>query len=94
MGVDTLPAGTLQLGGEGLKKAIHGFEQAQMADIHNEKLPPTQDGATDYLRDAIAMSQGDLYGSGSQSGSQAGSRPGSRSRIDLTDQPIFKVEDY
>lgn len=36
-----LPAGTLVLGVEGIKDAIKSFEDAQRADIKNEKLPPS-----------------------------------------------------
>ncbi|KAJ6155773.1 Serine/threonine-specific protein phosphatase/bis(5-nucleosyl)-tetraphosphatase [Penicillium chermesinum] len=38
-----LPAGTLMLGAEGIKQAIHNFEDARMVDIQNERLPPTQE---------------------------------------------------
>lgn len=38
-----LPAGTLMLGAEGIKNAIHGFEDARKVDIQNERLPPTAD---------------------------------------------------
>ncbi|KAK6333706.1 3',5'-cyclic-nucleotide phosphodiesterase (PDEase) (3':5'-CNP) [Orbilia blumenaviensis] len=36
-----LPAGTLMLGAEGIKNAIHGFEDARKVDLQNERLPPT-----------------------------------------------------
>ena len=38
-----LPAGTLMLGAEGIKKAIHNFEDARKVDLQNERLPPTHD---------------------------------------------------
>jgi serine/threonine-protein phosphatase 2B catalytic subunit len=38
-----LPAGTLMLGAEGIKKAIHSFEDARKVDIQNERLPPSQE---------------------------------------------------
>ena len=41
-----LPAGTLMLGAEGIKQAIHNFEDARKVDIDNEWLPPTHDEVT------------------------------------------------
>ncbi|MCJ1313014.1 3',5'-cyclic-nucleotide phosphodiesterase (PDEase) (3':5'-CNP) [Agyrium rufum] len=38
-----LPAGTLMLGAEGIKQAIHNFEDARKVDIQNERLPPSHD---------------------------------------------------
>ncbi|KAI9665614.1 MAG: 3',5'-cyclic-nucleotide phosphodiesterase (PDEase) (3':5'-CNP) [Trizodia sp. TS-e1964] len=38
-----LPAGTLMLGAEGLKRAIHSFEDARQVDLQNERLPPSHD---------------------------------------------------
>ncbi|KAJ6165486.1 hypothetical protein N7485_008730 [Penicillium canescens] len=38
-----LPAGTLMLGAEGIKQAIHNFEDARKVDIQNERLPPSQE---------------------------------------------------
>jgi serine/threonine-protein phosphatase 2B catalytic subunit len=38
-----LPAGTLMLGAEGIKQAIHSFEDARKVDIQNEALPPSQE---------------------------------------------------
>ena len=38
-----LPAGTLMLGAEGIKQAIHGFEDARKVDLQNERLPPTHE---------------------------------------------------
>jgi serine/threonine-protein phosphatase 2B catalytic subunit len=36
-----LPAGTLMLGAEGIKQAIHNFEDARKIDLQNERLPPS-----------------------------------------------------
>ena len=36
-----LPAGTLMLGAEGIKKAINSFEDARKVDLQNERLPPS-----------------------------------------------------
>jgi serine/threonine-protein phosphatase 2B catalytic subunit len=36
-----LPAGTLMLGAEGIKQAIHSFEDARKVDIQNERMPPS-----------------------------------------------------
>ena len=38
-----LPAGTLMLGAEGIKQAIHSFEDARKVDLQNERLPPSQE---------------------------------------------------
>lgn len=38
-----LPAGTLMLGAEGIKQAIHNFEDARKVDLQNERLPPSQE---------------------------------------------------
>jgi serine/threonine-protein phosphatase 2B catalytic subunit len=38
-----LPAGTLMLGSEGIKQAIHSFEEARRVDLQNEHLPPSHD---------------------------------------------------
>lgn len=40
-GTGKLPYGTLALGSEGIKEAIHSFEEARKVDIENERLPPT-----------------------------------------------------
>ncbi|ODN79501.1 serine/threonine-protein phosphatase 2B catalytic subunit A1 [Cryptococcus amylolentus CBS 6039] len=39
-GSNTLPAGMLASGAEGIKEAIQGFEDARKSDIENERLPP------------------------------------------------------
>ena len=41
-----LPAGTLMLGAEGIKQAIHNFEDARKVDLQNEHLPPSQEEVT------------------------------------------------
>jgi hypothetical protein len=98
LGVEVLPAGTLALGGEGLKKAIHGFEQAKKADELNERLPPTGEN-TDCLKNVLAIhavSQSELdAGKGSNLNSNAGSNANSRPSTPgiSTPAPIFKVED-
>ncbi|CAI7662457.1 unnamed protein product [Penicillium crustosum] len=38
-----LPPGTLLLGAEGIKQAIHNFEEARKVDLQNERLPPTHE---------------------------------------------------
>ncbi|KAI9898482.1 hypothetical protein N3K66_006842 [Trichothecium roseum] len=38
-----LPAGTLMLGGEGIKDAIKSFEDARKVDLQNERLPPSHE---------------------------------------------------
>ena len=38
-----LPAGTLMLGAEGIKQAIHSFEDARKVALKNERLPPSQE---------------------------------------------------
>ncbi|KAJ5588588.1 Serine/threonine-specific protein phosphatase/bis(5-nucleosyl)-tetraphosphatase [Penicillium hordei] len=41
-----LPPGTLLLGAEGIKQAIHNFEEARKVDLQNEHLPPTHEEVT------------------------------------------------
>ncbi|KAF9579716.1 3',5'-cyclic-nucleotide phosphodiesterase (PDEase) (3':5'-CNP) [Lunasporangiospora selenospora] len=43
MGTTRLPYGSLALGAEGLKRAIHSFEDAKRSDMENERLPPTKE---------------------------------------------------
>ena len=38
-----LPAGMLMLGAEGIKQAIHSFEDARKVDLQNERLPPSHE---------------------------------------------------
>lgn len=40
-GTGRLPYGTLALGSEGIKQAIHNFDEARKLDIENERLPPS-----------------------------------------------------
>ncbi|WFD01105.1 protein-serine/threonine phosphatase [Malassezia yamatoensis] len=39
-GTGRLPYGTLALGSEGIKNAIHNFDEARQVDIENERMPP------------------------------------------------------
>lgn len=43
MGTTKLPYGSLALGAEGLKKAIHSFDDAKKSDQDNERLPPSKE---------------------------------------------------
>ncbi|KAG0256703.1 3',5'-cyclic-nucleotide phosphodiesterase (PDEase) (3':5'-CNP) [Actinomortierella ambigua] len=43
MGTTKLPCGQLASGAEGLKQAIHTFEDAKRSDRDNERLPPTKE---------------------------------------------------
>ncbi|EED22035.1 protein phosphatase-1, putative [Talaromyces stipitatus ATCC 10500] len=38
-----LPAGTLMLGAEGIRQAIHEFEDVRKIDLRNERFPPSQE---------------------------------------------------
>ncbi|KAG0319407.1 3',5'-cyclic-nucleotide phosphodiesterase (PDEase) (3':5'-CNP) [Linnemannia gamsii] len=53
MGTTKLPYGSLQLGAEGLKRAIHSFDDAKRSDIENERLPPTKEEKTKEEKDKI-----------------------------------------
>jgi serine/threonine-protein phosphatase 2B catalytic subunit len=53
MGTTKLPYGYLALGAEGLKKAIHSFEDAKKSDIDNERLPPTKEEKEKEEKDKI-----------------------------------------
>lgn len=53
MGTSRLPYGSLALGAEGLKKAIHSFEDAKRSDRDNERLPPTKEEKTKEEKDKI-----------------------------------------
>lgn len=46
-----LPAGTLMLGAEGIKQAIHNFEDARKVDLDNERLPPTHEEVTEKSKE-------------------------------------------
>jgi len=54
-GTGKLPYGTLALGSEGIKEAIHNFDEARKVDIENERMPPSLVGA-DPLTDDTDMS--------------------------------------
>jgi len=43
MGTTKLPYGSLALGAEGLKRAIHSFDDAKKSDQDNERLPPSKE---------------------------------------------------
>ncbi|KAJ5134865.1 hypothetical protein N7448_000113 [Penicillium atrosanguineum] len=47
-----LPPGTLMLGAEGIKQAIHNFEDARKVDIQNERLPPSQEEVIERSEEA------------------------------------------
>lgn len=47
-----LPPGTLMLGAEGIKQAIHNFEDARKVDIQNEHLPPSQEEVIERSEEA------------------------------------------
>ncbi|KAF9917373.1 3',5'-cyclic-nucleotide phosphodiesterase (PDEase) (3':5'-CNP) [Lobosporangium transversale] len=53
MGTTKLPYGSLALGAEGLRRAIHTFEDARKSDIENERLPPTKEEKTKEEKDKI-----------------------------------------
>ena len=54
-GTGKLPYGTLALGSEGIKEAIHSFEEARKVDIENERLPPTLIAADEGAPAAVAI---------------------------------------
>ena len=54
-GTGKLPYGTLALGSEGIKEAIHNFDEARKVDIENERMPPSLVDA-DPLTDDTDMS--------------------------------------
>jgi len=53
MGTTKLPYGSLALGAEGLRRAIHNFDDAKRSDIENERLPPTKEEKTKEEKDKI-----------------------------------------
>lgn len=55
LGVTSLPAGTLALGSEGIKKAIDSFEGAKIADADNERLPPSREGGGHSTHSLLSM---------------------------------------
>ncbi|PVU88649.1 hypothetical protein BB559_004477 [Furculomyces boomerangus] len=54
LGVDSLPAGQLSSGIDGLRKAIISFEEAKEGDIDNEKLPPMKSHSSSNKRKIIS----------------------------------------
>ncbi|BFZ60022.1 3',5'-cyclic-nucleotide phosphodiesterase (PDEase) (3':5'-CNP) [Saitoella coloradoensis] len=48
-----LPAGTLMLGAEGLKKAISSFDEARRLDLKNERLPPSGEEVEKVREEAL-----------------------------------------
>src|ERR1700733_3520613 len=50
-----LPAGTLMLGAEGIKQAIHNFEDARKVDLQNERLPPSPEEVTKQSEEGRAQ---------------------------------------
>ncbi|KAG0236160.1 3',5'-cyclic-nucleotide phosphodiesterase (PDEase) (3':5'-CNP) [Mortierella sp. GBA43] len=59
MGTTKLPYGSLASGGEGLKQAIHSFDDAKKSDILNERLPPTKEEKTKEDKDRINKAIGE-----------------------------------
>ncbi|KAF9356701.1 3',5'-cyclic-nucleotide phosphodiesterase (PDEase) (3':5'-CNP) [Mortierella sp. NVP85] len=53
MGTTKLPYGSLALGAEGLRRAIHNFDDAKRSDIENERLPPTKEEKTREEKEKI-----------------------------------------
>ncbi|CAO3607584.1 unnamed protein product [Cunninghamella blakesleeana] len=51
-----LPTGTLELGAEGIRKAITTFEEARRSDIENERLPPSK-SVDDEVKNEITNSK-------------------------------------
>ncbi|RDA87628.1 hypothetical protein CP532_3807 [Ophiocordyceps camponoti-leonardi (nom. inval.)] len=49
-----LPAGTLMLGAEGIKKAISSFEDARKVDLQNERLPPSHEEVVKHQEEELA----------------------------------------
>ncbi|KAI6782419.1 Serine/threonine-protein phosphatase 2B catalytic subunit-like protein [Emericellopsis cladophorae] len=50
-----LPAGTLMLGGEGIKDAIRTFEDARKVDLQNERLPPSHEEVAQHQSEERAQ---------------------------------------
>lgn len=59
MGTTKLPYGSLVLGAEGLKSAIHSFDDAKMSDIDNERMPPSKEEKTKEDKDKIIKAIGE-----------------------------------
>lgn len=62
-GTGKLPYGSLASGSEGIKDAIHNFDEARKSDIENERLPPDlidvddKEAAAEYLQQQTQMQQ-------------------------------------
>lgn len=52
-----LPYGSLASGSEGIKEAIHNFDEARKVDIENERLPPDLIDADDPEAQAAALAE-------------------------------------
>ena len=48
-----LPAGTLMMGGEGIKDAIKTFEDARKVDLQNEHLPPSHEEVVKHQEEEL-----------------------------------------
>lgn len=56
-GSSKLPYGSLASGSEGIKEAIHNFDEARKVDIENERLPPDLIDAGDTEGQAAALAE-------------------------------------
>lgn len=56
-GSSKLPYGSLASGSEGIKDAIHNFDEARKVDIENERLPPDLIDADDPEAQAAALAE-------------------------------------
>jgi serine/threonine-protein phosphatase 2B catalytic subunit len=56
-GSSKLPYGQLASGSEGIKEAIHNFDEARKVDIENERLPPDLIDADDPEAQAAALAE-------------------------------------
>lgn len=62
-GTGKLPYGQLASGSEGIKDAIHGFDEARKSDIENERLPPDlidandPEAAAEYFRQSQLLQE-------------------------------------
>ncbi|ORX61487.1 serine/threonine protein phosphatase calcineurin catalytic subunit Ppb1 [Hesseltinella vesiculosa] len=56
-GSNKLPIGTLELGSEGIRKAITSFEEARRSDIENERLPPTTRAKDETMQMEVTTSK-------------------------------------
>ncbi|KAF7724577.1 3',5'-cyclic-nucleotide phosphodiesterase (PDEase) (3':5'-CNP) [Apophysomyces ossiformis] len=66
-GTGKLPAGTLELGVEGIRRAITSFEEARRWDIDNERLPPPRERVSENeqtntkIREAVDQEDESIY---------------------------------